>query len=287
MNRTALGLAAGLTVAFIIQLLAGNVPVHALSFPLNLTLLAAMLGALYGWQRRTPQSPVLHTLGSLRCSVALITLLLVSALIIGIVPQQATVANPYSLPARLGLYHFSTSWPFVALTLMLTANLWLSLLRTRRRPHYTAFRLIHAGLLVAIIGLSAGAADQHRLQLVVPMGGATSTGTDDDGSPYHLGYSLTLTDFAFSRHANGTPDTCRASLMADGKQIQLEINRPWTRSWMEKVYLVGYDEAAGASSAYVVVEVVRQPWRMVILLGIVLLASGAVALFINHQPRRA
>lgn len=64
MNRTALWLAAGLTVAFIVQLLAGNVPVHALSFPLNLTLLAAMLGALYGWQRRTPQSPVLHTLGS-------------------------------------------------------------------------------------------------------------------------------------------------------------------------------------------------------------------------------
>lgn len=287
MNRTALWLAAGLTVAFIIQLLAGNVPVHALSFPLNLILLIAMLGGLYGWQRRSPQSHVLRTLGSLRCSVCLITLLLISALIIGFIPQQTTVSNPYSLMARLGLHHFSTSWPFVVLTVMLTANLWLTLLRTLRRPHYTAFRLIHAGLFIAIIGLSAGAADQHRLQLVVPMGGATSIGTDDDGSPYHLGYSLTLTDFAFSRHANGIPDTCRASLMADGKQIHLEINRPWTRSWMEKVYLVGYNEAAGAASDYVVVEVVRQPWRMVILLGIVLLASGAVTLFINRQPRRA
>lgn len=287
MNRTALWLAAGLTVAFIIQLLAGNVPVHALSFPLNLMLLVVLLTAFYMWQRRAPQHHALRTLGSLRCSVALMALLLVSALLIGLIPQQTTVANPYSLPARLGLYHFSTSWPFVVLTLLLTANLWLTLLRTLHRPHYTAFRLIHAGLLVAIIGLSAGAADQHRLRLVVPMGGATSVGTDDDGSPYPLGYSLTLTNFSFSRQANGTPDTCRASLMADGRRIELEVNQPWTRSWMEKVYLVGYDEAAGAASGYVVVEVVRQPWRMVILLGIVLLASGAVSMFVNRKPRRA
>lgn len=62
----------------------------------------------------------------------------------------------------------------------------------------------------------------------------------------------------------------------------IEVNRPYSGgSWT--VYQYGYDHKAGKDSAYSILQLVRDPWLTVVYAGIVMLALGALSLFVKRK----
>ena len=57
----------------------------------------------------------------------------------------------------------------------------------------------------------------------------------------------------------------------------MEVNRPF-RAGPWTIYQHSYDNAAGKLSEYTVVELVYDPWLMLVYVGIVLLAAGSVSM---------
>ena len=49
----------------------------------------------------------------------------------------------------------------------------------------------------------------------------------------------------------------------------------------EDIYLTGYDVTKGNESEYCILQVVKQPWKYIIVAGILMMLAGAILLFIN------
>ena len=56
--------------------------------------------------------------------------------------------------------------------------------------------------------------------------------------------------------------------------------------WDEDVYLHSYDRARGNNSTYAVLQLVRQPWKQLMLLGMTGMLAGGLLLFVQGAERR-
>ena len=71
----------------------------------------------------------------------------------------------------------------------------------------------------------------------------------------------------------------------DSDEALLEVNHPYSYRLGEDVYLTSYDMASGNESKYCVLQVVIQPWKYIMVAGILMMLAGAVLLFINGPKK--
>ena len=100
-----------------------------------------------------------------------------------------------------------------------------------------------------------------------------------------LDCELQLVDFKIDYYAEGQPSMFEATVAVDGESATLRVNHPHHRTWSEMIYLVSYDTESPDRARYCVVEVVREPWRWLSVVGIVMLIAGAVLMF-ARGPRK-
>jgi len=96
---------------------------------------------------------------------------------------------------------------------------------------------------------------------------------------------LQLTNFTVEHYPNGTPRRFFAEVSMDGKPIHLEVNQPYSASWAEDYYLTSYD-VHSAEPEYCVVQIVREPLKYVMLLGIVMMLCGGLLLFLAGPDKQ-
>jgi hypothetical protein len=61
----------------------------------------------------------------------------------------------------------------------------------------------------------------------------------------------------------------------DDKVVDIEVNSPYSQRFGEDIYLVNY------ASEGCVLQIVREPWRGVTAVGVVVMLLGAVVLFLQ------
>lgn len=275
-KRLGIFLCAWLVASIALQVMCGNGHTFFLSFPVNVAALAAITGGLYVAQKERPHSPFLHMLASTSMSICVLILFVAACLVLGLVPQTEGSDSM--------LHDFTSSIIFQSVVLLLMAHLTLVTLRYRKHGRRRwRFLLNHIGLLTALSGLCLGAADTHCWRAVIPIGESTDRAYDSQGNAHPLGYTFKLSGFSMSCYENGTPADFAAESTVDGTPAHISVNHPWQATWKDDIYLVGYDTKAGARSSYCVMEFVRQPWKHVILAGIIMLAAGAALMFWNGQ----
>ena len=76
-----------------------------------------------------------------------------------------------------------------------------------------------------------------------------------------------------------------AEVSMDGNPIHLEVNQPYSASWAEDYYLTSYD-VHSAEPEYCVVQIVREPLKYVMLLGIVMMLCGGLLLFLAGPDKQ-
>lgn len=209
-----------------------------------------------------------------QCTYWTLGWLIAGSLVIGLFPQlpAAEAAEHLGLPARLGFYHFTTSWIFVAGLFALLTHLGMITLRRAFRPGRNRWRFVlnHAGLWLALFAGVAGSAEEQTLRIPVFRDRPNNEAVSEEGVTVLLPKELQLNDFTVEQYPNGTPRHFFAEISIDGKPARLEVNHPYAVSWGEQYYLTSYDMQSG-QPLYCVVQIVREPLKYLMLAGIIMM----------------
>lgn len=148
------------------------------------------------------------------------------------------------------------------------------------------FLLNHVGILLAVGSAFWGAPDSEALRVRAIRDVAVKEAFHMDGTSSWISYEIILKDFNVDRYEDGTPFMYEAVVTIDDKEVILRVNSPYSHSFGEDIYLVGYDSVAGDSSQYCILEIVREPWKYAAVVGIIMMIAGALLLFIGGPSRR-
>lgn len=143
------------------------------------------------------------------------------------------------------------------------------------------FILNHTGLWLALFAGLLGSSDTQTLRIPLYKGEPTHEAFDMNGASYYLNYDMELDSFAIAYYPNGLPSRFSANVRLGNENVLLEVNHPYSYRLGEDVYLTGYDVMKGNESNYCIIQVVKQPWKYVMVTGILMMLAGAVLLFIN------
>lgn len=249
-----------------LQLMFGNINVEFFSFPIGLMLGVAGVALLYVLHRECGKSKILAEFRSARMAYVLLALVACCLVAGGAVPAFA---------------HFTTSVPFVGLLVAMLAHLALVMMHRLRKFSLRrdgAFACVHLGIWLALFSGMAGAADTSRLHALLAIDEDVSTAYDENGCMLPMNYTMRLQRFAIERNpVNNTVVQFRAWLLVDGEKCELAVNSPHTVSLGEDIYLMSYHlNSQGTDVVDCVIQIVREPWKYVTLLGIILLLLGVV-----------
>lgn len=276
-------------LAAITQVVTGNFPLSFFAFPLNVILAFFWLFLLWRLYKEGTKLPLTHFLISSKASIFSILLLIGGSLIIGLFPQLSDreAAEMPDVFAALGCYNFMTSWIFIAILFMLLSNLGMIIIHAyyHRVQAKKRFLLNHLGLWLALFAGFFGSSDVQILRIPLYSGTPNREAYDMNGTVYYLDYELELYKFEVEHYPNGMPSRFSARLRAGNEPVVLEVNRPYSYRWGEDIYLTGYDTKGSHTFTYCILQIVRQPWKYIIVVGIYMMLTGAILLFINGPKR--
>ncbi len=272
-----------LLLSVVIQCAFGDFPFAFFAFPLDALLaLFWIVGMAYAYKENRSSKFVQMWLAP-QCTYWTLGWIIAGSLVIGLFPQLPTAeaAERSGLPARLGFYHFTTSWIFVAGLFALLTHLGMITLRRAFRPGRNRWRFVlnHAGLWLALFAGVVGSAEEQTLRIPVFRDRPNNEAVTEEGITVLLPKQLKLNDFTVEQYPNGTPRHFFAEISIDGKPARLEVNHPYAASWGEQYYLTSYDMQSGQPQ-YCVVQIVREPLKYLMLAGIIMLLCGACLLFL-------
>lgn len=274
-----------ISLAVAMQLLTGNFPVSFFAFPLNLVFAVLWLFLLWMLYKEYKIAKFTRFLYSSQASILSIGLLICGCLIIGLFPQlsDAEAKMREGLPAFLGCYNFMTSWIFIAILLFLLSNLAMITIHAYHYRKQARWRFIlnHAGLWLALFAGFLGSSDTQTLRIPIYKGEPSREAFDMNGASHYLDYETELNSFAVEYYPNGRPSRFAANVRLGNEKALLEVNHPYAYRLGEDIYLTGYDVMKGNESEYCILQVVKQPWKYIIVAGILMMLAGAILLFIN------
>lgn len=235
------------------------------TYPLNVVLMVLWLFIVWEIYRRRGSSAVARYLLSRAATVTAIALLAVGCIVMGLQREPAT-----------------ESYLFMAMTLFVMTQLLMVTLRGWRSGGGISwvFTLCHVGLLLVLIAGFWGAPDTEVLRARVTAEPSREF-YYEDGSRGVTEYTISLTEVRVEHYPNGAPLSYEADIKVDDNEVTLRVNHPYKVRVGEHIYLTSVDEK---QKDMCIVQLVRQPWQRVSLVGILLLIGGAV-LILFRGPR--
>ena len=237
------------------------------AFPLNLILFLLWGWGLFELHRSAGRSVIARYLLSRQATVTSILLLAVGCIVMGLQRKPATDSYPFLL---LNLF-------VITQLAMVTMRGWRDCFGIR-----WVFTFCHLGLLLALIAGFWGAPDTRIMRAEITAE-PTKSALCQNGEVMQLGYELSLADFRVEYYDNGTPSAYEADVEIDGSRVELRVNHPHKVGLGEHIYLTSFEQRG--SDTCCIVQIVRQPWRVVMFLGIALLLAGAILIFIRGPKR--
>lgn len=257
MPRVVLGVFA--VALFVVQWLVGEFPVWLFEMPMNLLVGLLWLVLLWESYRHREKSSLIRYMLSAEATYVALAVSAIIAAVLGLQAEPST-----------------TSWPVVGGGVFVLSVLTLVILRGWRNDKGVRWRFLtmHCGLWLALLSMLLGAADKQVLRVEV---GETPLreAINERGVKSYLDYELRLDKFEIEKSQDGTPKQFKASVAIDEKVVDIEVNSPYSQSYGEDIYLVSY-AADGC-----VLQIVREPWRVVTTFAIALLLLGALMLFMQ------
>ena len=276
-------------IAALLQTMTGNFPLSFFALPLNVIVAVIWVYLLWRLYREGNKLPLTRFLLSSRTSILSILLLIGGSLVIGLFPQlsEAEAASISGVPASLGCYNFMTSWVFIAILFLLLSNLTMVVIHAfyHRVPEKKRFLLNHLGVWFALFAGFFGSSDVQTLRIPLYAGQPGREAYSMDGKAYYLDYELELYSFNTEYYPNGMPSRFAADVRIGEQRTTLEVNHPHSYRLGEDIYLTGYDTRNVGNTRYCILQIVRQPWKYVMVTGILMMLAGAVLLFINGPKK--
>ncbi len=257
--------------AILLLLCFDDVPRGFFAFPVNVALLLLWAVALWILYREKRTSRLVTMLLDIRTTFWTLGAFLFCCLVAGLTAHGVT-----------------TSWWFCTSLLMLLTHLLMVTYRGvgSRRPHRLRFFLNHVGLLLLLSGGFFGNVDQREWRVRAMEGEQILEMYDMAGGSVTLKNDMRLQHASAEYYPDGMPQSYEAVLTVDGKEATLRVNEPYSLSWCDDLYLVGYDPQTDGMPAVCVLQLVRQPWRRVQWAGIWMLLLGSALIFVQGVGRK-
>lgn len=211
-----------LIIGYMLQFLLGSL--RSLSFPGNLIILIASIAVICFLHLKEKNSDVVRWLRSGSLSIACISMLLLQALIMGIVPQNN---SPYPNPHDIfGITDVMSSWPFVLSILFLLINLGFIILHRAFpfRVRNIGFLANHLGLWIALASGILGAGDLKRYTMNLEEG-ETEWIAMDGAKEIEMPFALQLNDFEMELYTPKVTivNTTTNEVLTKGKNAMRQI----------------------------------------------------------------
>ena len=255
--------AATAVVSYALEAFLGKIALDFFAFPMNVILLGLLAVVIVELYRRGNKSVVTRYLLSTQATITAIVVAVIGCIVAGLQREPST-----------------DSYLFIAMVIFVMSVIGIVTLRGWRAGGAIRWRFLlsHLGLLLVLIGGFWGATDRKILRAEVGSE-PTDKAVYTDGRVAALDYSLALTNLDTEYAENGTPTKFCASLTIDNKPFTLEVNSPYSVHFGHDIYLI----SCGSNSC--IVQVVVQPWRGVMVVGIIMLLLGAAMLFLGGAKR--
>lgn len=272
-----------LTACF--QWIAGDFPIGWFRFPLNGMLLALWLVLVWKGHRHHPSHPLVRYFRSTQATTHSLCMMLLLITVMGLTTQETVPSDERS---SLGIHHLPSTWMFAYACLHLLTALTSGFLQgwARRKTHRWRFALVHGGLCLTLYAMFWGSADNRTLMAIAHKDHPSHEAVTANGKVVHPDYDFQLNQMEITTYPNGMPQSIEASLTIDEKPAALRVGRPYPVRWDEDVYLHSYDKPRGSNSSYAVLQLVKQPWKHLMLLGMVAMMGGGLLLFVQGTERR-
>ena len=246
-------------VLLVAQWLFGALPVWFFAAPMNLLIGALWLAILWeGFRHKAKYTTIQYLLSAEATYIALALAALLSV-VLGLQGKPAT-----------------TSWCAVGGFLFVQTVLTLVILRGWRNETGVRWRflIIHCGLWLAVTSALLGAPDKVVMRAEVSSE-PTRIAIDESGKNCYLDYELRLEKFEVENSESGVPQMFRATVAVGDRVVEIEVNNPYSWRYGEDIYLVSYDTNG------CILQIVREPWRGVTVVGVAMLLLGALMLFLQ------
>lgn len=179
------------------------------------------------------------------------------------------------------------TWPFIVLLLVFLLHLGMVIVRHMRRWNFrnVLFLFNHAGLWITIAAALLGIPDMKAVKMIAPLGRPEYMTIDVKGRVYPLPFTVTLQEFVaeYYQDRQSMPKSFRSELFLQSQdkksRVTLEVNKP-VRFGGYTIYQDGYDPAKGSDSEYVILQLVRDPWIVLVYLGIMMMLAGSLGLIV-------
>lgn len=278
-----------LLLSIVVQYVFGNFPFAFFAFPLDVLLALLWIGGMGYAYKEKRSSQFVRLCLSPQCTYWTLGWFLAGCLVIGLFPQLSAqeAAERVGFFSRLGCYNFMSSWIFVTGLFGLLTHLGMITLKRGFLPGRNRWRFVlnHAGLWLALFAGFIGSAEEQTLRIPVFYDSTNNEAFTEQGAKVYLPKSLQLTDFVVEYYPNGTPRHFFAEVSIDGKPAHLEVNHPYAANWAEDYYLTSYDMQS-PQPQFCVVQIVREPLKGLMWLGIVMMLCGSCLLFLSGPDKR-
>lgn len=257
-------------IALVCRLAFGECPAAFFAFPVNAALLFAGMAGVWVLHKEKPQSLPFKILSSPDTTFLLLGITFVTCVVMGFELSPSTA-----------------SWwlvmTLVAMLLHLSAVVFRGLAVKRR--HKLRFALIHVGLLVVLGTGLAGSADTREWRMLAVVGEPVQQAFDARGGRASLDEPLVLQAFDVDYYPDGTPQNYTAKVTIGGREAILKVNHPHGLSWSKDLYLADYEHVpAGMQPRYCVLQLVEEPWKWFMWIGIWMMIAGSLLLFVQGVP---
>lgn len=278
-----------LLLSIVVQCVFGNFPFAFFAFPLDVLLALLWIGGMVYMYKEKRSSQTVRLWISPQCTYWTLGWFLAGCLVIGLFPQLSAqeTAEKSGIFSRLGCYNFMSSWIFVTGLFALLTHLGMITLKRGFLPGRNRWRFVlnHAGLWLALFAGVIGSAEEQTLRIPVFRDSPSNEAYSEQGTKVYLPKALQLTDFTVEHYLNGSPRRFFAEVSIDGQPVHLEVNHPYAANWAEDYYLTSYD-VQSPQPRYCVVQIVREPLKHLMWLGIVMMLCGSGLLFLAGPDRR-
>lgn len=218
----------------LLQFASGNIETALFAYPVNIILGALFVTGLLAIHFLAGKARIIRWLSSVYATIPALTILLILAMILGVLPQFATGTEKEQLPPHpftsLGWYQMTTSWQFLLLCFYNLTILGLTTLRrTTRKKSWRdiGFYLNHLGLFIALLGGILGSADMERLTMSIQEGQVEWRGTNKMGEIKELPIAIQLDTFKIEEYEP------KLVIIENGTGRMLPASRPETYMFEE------------------------------------------------------
>ena len=275
----------GLIVAgMVLELSAGPVVWDAFAWPANGIVLAGFVVMIVIMHLLRKKVYAFRFLSTYQAAIPVMCYAVVLTIVMGLTRQTEN---------GRWINNMLTFWPFVLTYVYMAVIVGLVVLKSPlsvKSPSRIVAGLFHLGLFITMTTATLGNADMQRLKMITVIGEPEWRALGQQGMVKEMPLAIELKKFIMETYDDGSPKRFASEIQVltqSGKNIEatVDVNKPVeVDGW--KIYQYGYDTSMGARSNTSILELVSDPWLPYVYLGIYMMLSGGVMMFVSGVRRK-